>query len=88
VNPLTKLDGVTENVIVGLVNILVVTPLETLSIGLPVVSEVVIVNELVVKVVLGFYKPFKDTVNGVPILVYALEKASAIVTDTGPVDVT
>jgi hypothetical protein len=48
VNPLTKLDGVTENVIVGLVNILVVTPLETLSIGLPVVSEVVIVNELVV----------------------------------------
>jgi hypothetical protein len=48
VNPFTKLDGVTENVIVGLVSILVVTPLDTLSIGLPVVSDVVIENELVV----------------------------------------
>ena len=43
----------------------VVTPVEMLSIGLSSDPVVVIVNELVVVVVLGFYKPSKITVNGV-----------------------
>jgi uncharacterized UPF0146 family protein len=53
--------------------------------ALPELSAVLIVNELVVAVVLGFYKPLNTTVKGVPVLVYALVKASEIVTVIGEV---
>lgn len=56
-NPFTKLSGVMANVIVGFEVMNVVTPVVALSIGLLLASVVVIVNEPVTSVVLGFYKP-------------------------------
>lgn len=62
-----KLRGVTSNLVIkGLDIIAVVTPVETLSIGLPSVLWVVTVKESVVAVVLGFYKPSNITVKEEP----------------------
>lgn len=58
--------------------IAVVTPVDILSIGLKSELEVVIVNELVVASVLGFYNPSIIIVNGVSIDVKADEKAFGI----------
>lgn len=83
-NPFTKFSGVIANVIVGFDVMNVVTPVETLSIGLLLASFVVMVKELVTSVVLGFYKPSILRKMGVPIEVKPLfEKASVILTVTG-----
>lgn len=87
--PFTKLLGVTEkDVRVGTVNIVVVTPVLTLSIASPLESVVDIENELVVARDLGFCNPEHVIVKGVPVEVYApLENALLIFTVTGLVDV-